>query len=96
MALRVGYYEADLGLSCPPEGFLVPFFWCSKDLGVYPMEIATGGHIGPSIIERQRFFSVIFEKKSVGTPKLGGILRGAPPHFRKSEATVIDNTPHIS
>ena len=30
------------------------------------------------------------------TLKIGGILRGAPPHLHKSEATAIDNTPHIS
>ena len=30
------------------------------------------------------------------TPKIGGILRGAPTHLHKSEATVIDNIPHIS
>ena len=27
------------------------------------------------------------------TPKIGGILRGAPAFLHKSEATVIENTP---
>ena len=27
------------------------------------------------------------------TPKIGGILRGAPAHLHKSEATVIENNP---
>ena len=29
-------------------------------------------------------------------PQIGGILRGAPPLLHKSEATVIESTPHIS
>ena len=30
------------------------------------------------------------------TPKIGGILRGAPAFLHKSEATVIEKIPHIS
>ena len=29
-------------------------------------------------------------------PQIGGILRGAPAFLHKSEATVIENIPHIS
>ena len=37
-----------------------------------------------------------FSLKNPLDPTIGDILRGAPPPLYKSEATVIDNTPHIS
>ena len=39
-------------------------------------------------------FSVIFSSKL--DPQNRGILRGAPALMHKSEATVIESTPHIS
>jgi hypothetical protein len=29
------------------------------------------------------------------TPQIGGILRGAPAFLHKTEATIIENNPHI-
>ena len=47
------------------------------------------GMISVGLHAREFFFEI-------GPPKFGGILRGAPPLLHKSEATVIENTPHIS
>jgi len=70
-------YEADLGPSCPPEFFLVHSFGVRGSWGYIRVEIVKGGHIGPSITERQRLFSRYFSEKVRWTPKIGGILRGA-------------------
>ena len=78
----------------PPEAFLMHFFWCSKDLGVYPSGNSNGGSYRAEYNRTPAgsFFGIFFEKIR-WTPKIGGILRMAPALLHKSEATVIESIP---